>query len=100
MYLDEKDFNLKWEGPTTNIWNDNQCVNVGIKSDSTDTLEDCQVACQETDSCTAINFKQSVGCVLRACSLPVPTSSWDKPGYEGYYQASGKRKHSWIVNYC
>ena len=76
----------------TSSYSDNQCANIG-HSTQYNNLEDCQVACQETDSCTAINFKQSIGCILRACSLPVPTPSWNnRYGYEGYYQASGKNK--------
>ena len=29
------------------------------------------------------------GCVLRACTLPVPSPNWDFPNHEGYYLSTG-----------
>ena len=58
------------------------------------TLEECQLACQATLSCTAINVfidrSNGSGCVLRACSLPVSPPTWFSEGYEGYYKLIGK----------
>ena len=95
---------LEWVGPTSKIWSDNQCRNVGrwflaAGIQKAYSIHECQEACQKTEDCTAINFKKSNDCVLRACTLPVPTPIESNHGYEGYYQVSGiklryfKHKH-------
>ena len=83
-----------WVGPTSKVWSENQCRNVGnyglaVGIQKAYSIHECQEACQKTEDCTAINFKKSNDCVLRACTLPVPTPIESNHGYEGYYQVSG-----------
>merc|ERR1712218_373518 len=87
-----------WGGPTTKIWDDNQCTNIENK-DSSHTLEDCKQACQASESCTAINFDKLGGCALRACTLPVPVPNWDHQDYEGYYHLSDCTEESYVGCY-
>ena len=85
-----------WVGPLSKIWSDNQCRNVGNRGlaagiQKAYSVQECQEACQKTKDCTAINFKKSWDCVLRACNLPVLTPIESNHGYEGYYQLSGMK---------
>ena len=76
------------------IWADQQCKRLGTYYPNL-TLSECKDKCRSTEGCTAINhgYENQVvthSCVLRACSLPVPTPTWNYPVYQGYYLISGK----------
>ena len=67
-----------WSGPTSKIWSDDQCddlENYGHLPKYN--LDYCKQACERNKKCTALNFFTGGGCVLRACSFPVPEPKWN-----------------------
>ena len=83
-------------------WNDTQCANVGIEDNVG--LVECQAACLRTAGCTAINFAEDSagGCVLRACSSPVPqpqaNAGWRAYAYNGTAASLGQVWHRPLAN--
>jgi len=59
--------NKLWYGPSTKIWSDTDCNNIGNYQESG--LLACQEKCKNTNGCTAINYSSTVqnGCTLRSC---------------------------------
>jgi len=77
-----------WLGPTRCIWT-RQCnsSDTGNKKN----LDDCKLACENSESCNAITFKEdSVAsqCNLTACDSPVPPPIDPGNGEQGYYQGA------------
>ena len=76
------------------VWGNLQCKGLGTYYPNL-TLPECKDKCRSTEDCTAINYgyvdpSVTHSCVLRACSLPVPTPTWNYQGYQGYYLVSRK----------
>ena len=87
-----------WVG-TNNVFSDMECQFIGRGSKTA--LDTCQViktplilwlfslqkSCEETESCTAINWKYKGNheCILRACSLPVVPPMETLPMWKAYY---------------
>ena len=88
-----------WEGPTSNIWTDEQCDNIR-NMDISNNFEACQSACQEDENCSAINFKTTGGCTLRACPYPVPVPIDTLSDFVGYYKLSGIKICIRLVEKC
>ena len=69
-----------------NIWTDEQCAIDEIRNGVN--LEDCQILCEQSQSCTAINFNPTFldgDCILRICGTPVPPPQGSQQGYKGYF---------------
>ena len=82
-----------WSGPTSKIWSDDQCNDLDNYGHLPQyNLDSCKKACVQNKLCTAINFIKGGGCVLRACSLPVPDPTWSYENHEGYFIIKGKTK--------
>ena len=85
-----------WLGPTTKIWNDKQCLNVGMNEPSEPLdLAGCKDWCLSVEGCNAIIRRPNQtgeveGCVLRACPWPVPTPIWEWDNDVGFYLSTGK----------
>jgi len=77
----------RYFGPTAKIWSDDECANIGIHSGKS--LEECKDICDTTAGCTAMNFKDTT-CVLRECTLPVPTPINDYGEWRGYSKVSSE----------
>ena len=84
---------FEWVGPMNRIWDDQQCKKLGTFYPNL-TIPECKDKCQSTEGCTAINYGYenpivTHSCVLRACSLPVPTPTWNYfhrgAYFQGYY---------------
>ena len=83
-----------WSGPTSKIWSDDQCNDLDNYGHLPQyNLDSCKKACVQNKLCTAINFIKGGGCVLRACSLPVPDPTWSYENHEGYFIIKGKTKY-------
>ena len=73
------------------VWSDQQCKGLGTFYHNL-TLPECKDKCRSTEGCTVINYGYenptvTHSCVPRACSLPVPTPTWNYQAYQGtYYQ--------------
>ena len=100
-----KKFNLAgeiWNGPTSNIWSNDQCPT--LENLQPANVEKCKNACKEYEKCTAFNYQGSKSrCALRGCSFPVPDPTWEKgSSWEGYYMSGTKLKNefgtSWNKN--
>ena len=79
---------MYWESPTRKIWSDIQCSNLQNLPSSYDE-EGCKQACRRKRGCTAFNYNEMGGCVLKACSSRIPAPAWDHVGHEGYYLTTG-----------
>ena len=76
------------------IWGNDQCEKLGGFYPYL-TLPECKDKCRSTEGCTAINYGyenaiKTNSCVLRACSLPVPTPTFNYLAFQGYYQKPRK----------
>jgi len=78
-----------WNGPTSNIWGDDQCTMVGGLGPwwghSALTADQCKQGCEMTPGCNAINYGNDGNCVFRECAFLVPVPSWNFVGFSGYY---------------
>ena len=105
-----------WLGPTCYVWSDKRCGGSLIASNEK-TLGDCKLACENSKSCNAIEFKDTTvlktsegPCFLRNCSFPVPAPCGsndeckrgvsEEPDNElrGYYRATGKNANMHLVH--
>ena len=68
--------------------------------DISNNFEACQSACQEDENCSAINFKTTGGCTLRACPYPVPVPIDTLSDFVGYYKLSGIKICIRLVGKC
>ena len=75
---------MRWSGAQDKVWNDQQCPSLG-NLDADHNLDACKKKCTETSSCTAFNFLETGGCVLRQCATPFPWPQWYLQGYKGYF---------------
>jgi len=78
-----------WNGPTDNIWGDDECPFFGKHSNIN--LDACKNACIEKPGCTAISYSTTQNkCILRECTQPIPSPAWEYGnGYKGYYLPIG-----------
>ena len=74
-----------WTGPTSNIWNDDQCDHKGYINPGSG-VSTCKESCKTTVDCNAFNFNVlDTSCILRKCAYPVPSPLWDHANHEGYH---------------
>ena len=85
-------------GPTPKIWGDSQCTNVQ-NLDASNNLESCKDRCLIAQGCNAINYKNTGGCALRKCPIPVPVPSRILSGFNGYYFNGNKKGESQLLFY-
>jgi len=75
-----------WSEEQENHWPPGECPTLGGGIENTP-LEECKVKCDDTETCTAINYVPAEEkCVLKACTLPVPAPQTQADGYKGYYK--------------
>ena len=81
---DPSDKVAAWVGPYDRVWNDDCCSEIFRKSWIY--VTECKAVCEETPTCTAINWDVIDGnCSVLACSVPVPPPTSNLESYVGYY---------------
>ena len=103
---------MLWLGPTRYLWSEKLCGS--LQNNSQKSLEDCKLACENLESCNAIEYKkpenrENQPCYLKNCTFPVPAPCGEKYActcqpdedcnwvdnelkLRGYYQATGKKQ--------
>ena len=82
-----------WEGPTSNVWTDQDCLLLGSLRNVFNDAKSCKTECKygRYNTCNAVVLQQTPGwCDFYECPNPVPKPSEIIDDSVGYYFDKGK----------